>query len=95
LGLFGDILALNERCSWIEEEKGKLPFQHFGREMKREPLRKWNKLTKIELTHDLEHQASQKKPGRNNDKPEPNDYEQFLGDDESRNSAATSTGPTY
>ena len=34
LNSFGDILALNKRYSFVEKEKGKLLFQHLGREMK-------------------------------------------------------------
>ena len=45
LNSLGDNLVLNERYSWMDNEKGKLLFQHFGRAMKGKPLRKWSKLT--------------------------------------------------
>ena len=40
LNSFGDILALNKRYSWMDDEKGKLLFQNFGRAMQGEPLQK-------------------------------------------------------
>jgi hypothetical protein len=37
----------------MDNEKGKLLFQHFGRAMKGEPLRKWSKLTKNQRVYTL------------------------------------------
>ncbi len=44
------ILALNNRYEWIDNSKGQLLFQHFGRSLKGEPLRKWNKIAKNNRT---------------------------------------------
>jgi len=44
--IYEGILTIERRYGWIDENKGKLLFQHFGRSLKGEPLRRWEKATK-------------------------------------------------